>query len=178
MMELPLTQDEIATLIRANTQKVFSTMLGLPITASAARGGRPLAGAPDRSVISFVGLTGQWSGSGSIQCSANLACTISGKLLLADFDSVNSEVLDAIGEMANMILGNFKNDAESRLGPLRLSTPTVVHGSSFEARNWNGQYRTSVSFDCEGELFEVKVCLARSQALRETLQPAGAVAEP
>ena len=38
------------------------------------------------------------------------------------------EVLDGIGELANMILGNFKESIETQTGPLALTVPTVVYG--------------------------------------------------
>jgi chemotaxis protein CheX len=172
-MELPLTEDEIREFVRANTDKVFSTMLDLPIQLRH-RAIQPPSAAEDGGVISLVGFAGQWSGSGTIHCSADLACTISGKLLLTNFDRVNEEVLDAIGEVANMIIGNFKDDAADKLGPLGLSTPTVIHGSNFQTRNWNGQSWITVPFDCAGELFEVKICLVPSHALHEEVRPAGA----
>lgn len=169
-MESPLTPAEIIKLITEETEKVFSTMLGLPIEL------RPAAEDPGNEasgrVIAFLGFAGDWSGSGSIQCSAKLACSISAKLLLMDFDRVNEDVLDAIGEIANMIIGNFKDDAAYKLGPLGLSTPTVIHGTNFQARNWNGQSWTTVPFTCEGEIFEVKISLVQTNTLREPLRPA------
>lgn len=173
-MNQPLTQDEIVSLVRANTERVFSTMLGLTVEAGPATVQSTTAG-DEGGVISFVGFAGQWSGSGTIRCSARLACIISQKLLLTEFRTVNEEVLDAIGEMANMIIGNFKDDAAYKLGPLGLSTPTVICGDHFQARNWNGQSWTAVPFYCEGELFEVKICLVPSQALREQFRQAGAI---
>jgi len=176
-MEPPLTPDEAATLIRANAENVFSTMLGLELQT-----GPPTKGcaAPESEsgVICLVGFAGQWSGSGSIRCSDTLARIISGKLLLADFECVNEEVLDAMGEIANMIIGNFKDDAAYRLGPLGLSTPTVIYGQNFQARNWNGQSWISVPFNCLGEQFEVKICLVPSRALQEQPLHSGAISAP
>ena len=172
-MQAPLTEQEIAELICANTEKVFSTMLGLSLQSGPAGIQRPAAG-QDSGVVCFVGFAGQWSGSGSIRCSDKLARVISGKLLLTEFDSVNEEVLDAMGEIANMIIGNFKDDAAFKLGPLGLSTPTVIYGNNFQARNWNGQSWIAVPFDCLGDQFEVKICLVPSHALQEApLHPAG-----
>jgi chemotaxis protein CheX len=175
--ELPFTYDEIAELVRADTEKVFSTMLDLPIHP------HPVAGQPDSSgleggVIALVGFAGQWSGSGTIRCGGELACIISGKLLMAEYDQVNEDVLDAMGEMANMILGNFKDDAAFRLGPLGLSTPTVIHGNNFKTRNWNGQSWITVPFDCQGKLFEVNICLVPSQVLHESVRPATVTVGP
>lgn len=153
-----LTDDEVVTLIWANTEKVFSTMLGLEVKSSSAPKERVLA-LRKGGVVSLVGFAGRWRGSGSIRCSGRLACALSAKLLLTDFEYVNDEVLDAMGEIANMIIGNFKDDAACKLGPLGLSTPTVLYGNNFEARNWNGESWVTVLFDCEGELFEVNISL-------------------
>lgn len=166
MPEAPLTNEEIVELICANTERVFSTMLGLSPQACARRIDRDNP-SRDSGVICLVGFGGQWSGSGIIRCGESLARVLSGKLLLTEFSCVNDEVLDAMGEIANMIIGNFKDDAAYRLGPLGLSTPTVIYGNNFQARNWNGQSWITVEFDCDGEPFEVKVCLVPSRALQE-----------
>lgn len=176
-MELPLTHDEIAALIRADTERVFSTMLGVEVQAGATSVNAPVDN-QNGGVVSLVGLTGNWSGSGSIRCSARLACVISGKMLLAEFDHVNDEVLDAMGEIANMIIGNFKDDAAHKLGALGLSTPTVIHGNNFQTRNWNGQSWIGVPFECDGEVFEVKICLVQGRTPREPPRSAIVTFEP
>ena len=164
IMQPPITPNEIAVIVGNNTEKVFTTMLGLEVQAGPVDPKATLTNEEGK-VVCLVGFTGQWSGSGSISCSASLACTISGKLLMTEYEAVNDEVLDAMGEMANMIIGNFKDEAASALGPLGLSTPTVIFGNNFQTRNWNGQSWISVPFSCEGECFEVKICLVPSPAL-------------
>ncbi len=166
-----LTNDEVVALIWANTEKVFSTMLGLTVKSSSAPEER-IRALRKGGVVSLVGFAGRWRGAGTIRCSGRLACSISGKLLLTQFDHVNDEVLDAMGEIANMIIGNFKDDAAYKLGPLGLSTPTVIYGNNFEARNWNGESWIPVLFDCEGELLEVNISLVPGYAVGETPRPA------
>ncbi|HEY1755123.1 MAG TPA: chemotaxis protein CheX [Bryobacteraceae bacterium] len=168
--DLPMTQDEIVALIHADTEKVFTTMLG--IEAVPCPNATPVEPAGENGgVVALVGFAGQWVGSGSVHCSATLACIITGKFLMADYDHVNDEVLDAMGEVANMIIGNFKDDAADKLGPLGLSTPTVIHGKNFQTRNWGGQSWVTVPFDCEGELFEVKICLIPGHKAHDLFRP-------
>lgn len=169
--EAILANDEIVALIWSNTEKVFSTMLGLTVKSSSTSEDR-IQALRKGGVISLVGFAGQWRGSGSIRCSGRLACSISGKLLLTEFDHVDDEVLDAMGEIANMIIGNFKDDAAYKLGPLGLSTPTVIYGNNFEARNLNGESRTTVLFDCDGELLEVSISLVPGNPLADAARPA------
>ena len=69
-----------------------------------------------------MGLAGSWTGAGAIACTAEF-CKISAKLLMSEYSSVNEEVLDAVGEVTNMVIGNFKNSSEDLPGPLGLSIP-------------------------------------------------------
>ena len=161
-VQVPITPEEIAAIIGTTTENVFATMLGLEVQAGPVDAQSKLT-QEDGKVVCLVSFTGQWNGSGSISCSALLACAISGKLLMSEYEAVNDEVLDAMGEMANMIIGNFKDEAAAALGALSLGTPTVIYGNNFQTRNWNGQSWIAVPFCCEGERFEVKICLVPSQ---------------
>ena len=161
-VQVPITPEEIAAIIGSTTENVFTTMLGLQVQAGPVDAQAKLT-QEDGKVVCLVSFTGQWNGSGSISCSAALACAISGKLLMSEYEAVNDEVLDAMGEMANMIIGNFKDEAAAALGALSLGTPTVIYGNNFQTRNWNGQSWIAVPFCCEGERFEVKICLVPSQ---------------
>ncbi len=56
-------------------------------------------------------------------------------MLMTEAPSVNEDVLDAVAELTNMIIGSVKTDLESQLGPLGLSIPTVVFGRNFRTRS-------------------------------------------
>ena len=86
---------------------------------------------------------------------------------MSEYDSVNEDVLDAVGELTNMIIGNFKDEAEPMLGALALNTPTVVHGRNFRARSLAGTLWTTVPFKTEFGTLEVKVCMAPAQVVTE-----------
>ena len=86
---------------------------------------------PWNGVVGLIGLAGSWTGAGCISCSSEFACTISARLLMAEYPSANEYVLDAVGEVTNMIVGNSKLFAEDVLGPLGLSIPTVIFGHKF-----------------------------------------------
>jgi chemotaxis protein CheX len=59
-------------------------------------------------------------------------------MLLAEDSSVSEEVLDAIAEVTNMIIGHVKSSLERHLGPLGLSIPTVVFGRNFKPKRGSG----------------------------------------
>jgi chemotaxis protein CheX len=140
------------------TLQVFSTMLGAEIGA-----GKPEveSGMPEstEAVVSFIGMAGSWVGTGSVSCSAALACRICAQMLMCEAPAVNEEVLDAVAEITNMIIGSVKTDLEQHLGPLGLSIPTVVYGRNFKTKSAGSAEWIVVKFQWDDETMTVKLCL-------------------
>jgi len=136
-------------------------MLGAEIGAGEAR----MENTPNANdgVVSFIGLTGLWTGTGSIACSAAMACRLCAAMLMTEATAVDEGVLDAFAELTNMIIGNVKTDLEKELGSLALSIPTVVYGRNFKARTAGGGEWHAIHFDWEGETLQVRLCLAPSE---------------
>ncbi len=155
----------IAECISASTVQVFSTMLEAQIGPCrvAVETGSPEA---NDGVVSFIGLAGSWAGAGSLACSPATACRACSQMLMTETTSVNDEVLDAVAELTNMIIGGVKTDLENHLGPLGLSIPTVVYGRNFKTKGAGSTEWVVCSFDWEGEQLVVKVCLAPSEEAR------------
>jgi chemotaxis protein CheX len=119
--------------INQSTIEVFSTMLSVEMTPGVASSEGET---PDASceVVAFIGIAGPWAGTGSLSCSAALACRACTNMLMTEASTVNEEVLDAMAELTNMVIGNVKTLLESQLGPLGLSIPTVVYGRNFKTK--------------------------------------------
>jgi chemotaxis protein CheX len=152
-------QDLLVTPISKAAEEVFSTMLGSELSpgeASMETGDLVV----DDGVVALVGLAGPWAGTGCVSCSPAAACRICSLMLMTEAPSVNEEVLDAIAEITNMIIGSVKNDLEPKLGSLGLSIPTVVFGRNFRTRSAGTPEWTVVRFPWEGEQLTVKVFLA------------------
>ncbi len=145
--------------IRSATANVFSTMLGheIPPTEVALEIGAP---EPSDGVVSFIGIAGRWAGTGSIACSPALACQICSAMLMTEANAVDTDVLDAVAELTNMIIGGVKTDMEAHLGPLGLSIPTVVYGRNFKTKSAGQHEWIVLSFLWDGEPFTVKLCLS------------------
>ena len=114
-------------------------------------------------VMALVGLAGPATGAGVITCGAAFAIQVCNHLLMAEEASVNEDVLDAMGEVANMIIGNFKTLAENHVGPLCLSIPTVIYGRNFTSRSIGDNAWVVLPFECNGETVEIRICLAASK---------------
>src|ERR1035441_906455 len=111
-------------------------------------------------VVSFIGLAGSWAGSGSLACSPVMACRICSQMLMTESRAVDDEVLDAVAELTNMVIGGVKTDLEPSLGPLGLSIPTVVYGKNFRAKGAGHTEWIVTSFAWDDERLTVKVCLS------------------
>jgi Predicted inhibitor of MCP methylation, homolog of CheC len=146
------------------TQSVFSTMLGLNLLCGESYTETNSRGKSD-GIIAVVGLAGEWIGTASVCCTAAMGCRMSSHMLGTEFTEVDEAVLDAIAEIANMIVGNFKTSAESCLGPLGLSIPTVIYGLSFSARSPGKEKWIVVPFSCGEDTLRVKICLMPNRRL-------------
>jgi chemotaxis protein CheX len=148
--------------ITSSAINVFSTMLGVEVGAAESKieGSAP---EPNDGVVSFIGIAGTWAGTGSLSCSPHMACRICSALLMSEFSSVDEEVLDAVAELTNMIIGSVKTDLEAELGPLGLSIPTVVFGRNFKTRSAGTTEWISVVFHWDGEDLLVKMCLTPNE---------------
>jgi chemotaxis protein CheX len=145
--------------ITQSAGNVFSTMLGSELTCGefTVESTTP---EPNDGVVSFIGIAGTWAGTGSITCSPVVACRVCAAMLMTEATSVNEDVLDAVAELTNMIIGSVKTDLETHLGPLGLSIPTVVFGRNFRTRSAATTEWINVRFNWEGDPLLIKMCLA------------------
>jgi len=141
------------------TSEVFSTMLGMELEGQASRQDPDFPTIND-GVMALVGLAGSWTGAGVICCTAAFACKLCNQFIGTAVEAVDEEVLDAVGEVANMIIGNFKTSVEEHVGALGLSVPTVIYGRNFTSRSIGQNSWTVLPFRSGDEVLEVRVCLA------------------
>src|SRR5579863_7359519 len=168
--------DFLVNSICHSTAQIFSTMLGVEIETGevSVESGSPEA---NDGVVSLIGLAGSWAGTGSLQCSPVLACRICSQLLMTESSAVDEEVLDAVAELTNMVVGNVKTDLEAQLGPLGLSLPTVVFGRNFRTKSAGHADWVVVRFLWQGESLVVKLCLAPNERAADS-KPAHSAAHP
>jgi len=136
----PLTVLETSFLAGAMNEaaaEVFTTMLNHTAEQSPPEVRQSIEVIND-GVVSLIGLTGDWVGSGVLSCSSDCARWMSSQFLMAGYEEVNDEVLDAIGEITNMIIGNFKNKVAEQAGPLAMSIPAVVYGQNMHTTTRGG----------------------------------------
>ena len=155
----PISKEDLAQAIRSATNDVFTTMLNLTVTPGDVFVEKEES-VPSSGVVSLIGLAGSWVGSGSLACSAGCAAAIASALLMASYTAIDEDVLDAVAEVTNMIIGNVKTELESRLGAMGLSTPTVIYGRNFQTRSSGNQEWTVVPFSVDQGRMCIQLCIA------------------
>jgi chemotaxis protein CheX len=122
-------------------KSVFLTMMDLELCSSE----KPWHPGGDR-LTSFVQLTGDWNGAVLLECSRHQACHFAGRILAMDPpETVDDDVRDVLGELANMIGGNMKCGMTPGV---RLSMPTVLDGSDYDLRVCGSQVKERLAFQC------------------------------
>jgi chemotaxis protein CheX len=79
----------------------------------------------------MVGLAGQLCGLLCVQCQQTGAALMTAKMLGVELDQVGPDLSDALGEVCNMVAGNFKNKIAGLAEGCMLSPPTVITGSDY-----------------------------------------------
>ena len=82
-------------------------------------------------VTSMVGLAGKLSGVMTVRCQEKAAALIASKMLGIKLEEVGDDMSDAMGEVCNMVAGNFKNKIAGLAEGCLLTPPTVVTGSNY-----------------------------------------------
>jgi chemotaxis protein CheX len=131
-------------LIDMAAREVFELMLSCQLTAPTSAENTAL------DVTSMVGLAGQLCGVLSVQCSGKAATLMASKMLGVEVEKVGPEVSDALGEVCNMVAGNFKNKIAGLAEGCMLSPPTVITGSDYNLRSRADSPALEVRFLFEG----------------------------
>jgi len=118
-------QQDWTPTIELATVEVFDMMMGSKLTV--------FDGAIETQLdtTAMVGLAGQLCGILSVRCNKHSAAMMASKMLGMDVDKVGPEMSDALGEVCNMVAGNFKNKIPGLSEGCMLSVPTVITGSDY-----------------------------------------------
>lgn len=157
---------DFADVIQSMAQQVFSTMLGLELQ-NANPELADEAVAPDAGIVAMVGIAGAVSGNVNIRLSNEFSCILASRLLMSEYLEVNADVLDAIAELANMIVGGLKTNLEDRFGAMGLSLPTVISADHYIARSPAMGQRFALAFECPHETgcdsLTIQMCFVSEQ---------------
>jgi chemotaxis protein CheX len=132
-------------LLQLAAQEVFDTMLGAGLTV-------PAEPAPDEGldITAMVGLAGQLCGVVTVRCGSQSAVLMVARLLGTEPDQAGREMWDAVGEICNMVAGNFKNKVPGLADGCMLSVPTVITGGDYRLHSMAHEEALHMAMAFEG----------------------------
>ena len=80
-------------------------------------------------------------------------------MLGEEFETMNDEVREAVGELANMISGQARQKISLMGSKLEAGMPTIISGKDLEVKGAEGKDITIVNFEIEKGPFELGICL-------------------
>ena len=98
----------------------------------------------------MVGMAGALCGMTTLRCSRVTGARFA-SLMLGDDASNPSASRDALGELCNMIAGNFKSKISNLADHCMLSVPTVISGESYSLETAEPTEGISVALKFEGQ---------------------------
>lgn len=154
---LNTTQEKLVSQLIHDVQEIYSNMLGidlmhLPLEVD------PMSQFQD-CVSAMVGLGGTYSGLVSVHVPTKLAKTFTGAMLGMEVDEIDQDVFDALGEIANMVAGSFKQHISKGGSDVRISTPSVISGKDYivQCKQCDS---INLLFDVDEEWFVISVALS------------------
>jgi chemotaxis protein CheX len=133
-MSLPTSRAEQITkpdphwksLLECAAREVFSMMAGVELTDFAETPSEPKG-----ELTAMVGLAGALCGMITIRCTSATAGKLAGHMLGDEAATNPSMISDAMGELCNMVAGNFKSKISQLADHCMLSVPTVIWGEDY-----------------------------------------------
>lgn len=154
MLADPAAHDLIswAPVLELATREVFQLMLSEELLP-----GDYVHSAGPLDMTAMVGLAGQVCGMISVRCSIRAANLMAARMLGMDGYEDRPETWDALGEICNMVAGNFKNKIHNMAEGCMISVPTVVSGMSYQLHPFRKNKRIEAHFSFRNLPLEVAI---------------------
>jgi chemotaxis protein CheX len=139
----------------ASAQEVFSMMVGAELTTPT----DPKALLVSQ-ITGMVGIAGAVSATLSLRCSMHSGTRIASQMLGVALEEAAAQQCDAIGEICNMVAGQFK----AKIGlesECMLSVPTIITGKHYELHSRVDYDRLEMPLSYEEELLWLALDLRR-----------------
>ncbi len=134
--------------VHDSLHEVFNMMLGMKVTPC-----EDTKLAPELTAI--VGLAGSLCGLFCIRCSRETGGRLTQRMLHIDSSDCDAEVMDALGELCNMLAGSFKARVPGVADTCMLSIPTTITGKDYHVHPLRGGQRFEMLVHCDDEFLQI-----------------------
>ncbi|HTT34019.1 MAG TPA: chemotaxis protein CheX [Methylomirabilota bacterium] len=114
------------TILECATVEVFEMMANVHLDPEPSP-----EGVPSGDFTAMVGMAGALCGMTSIRCPRAVAARLAAAMLGEESTANPSAPEDALGELCNMVAGNFKSKISTLADHCLLSVPTVISGEDY-----------------------------------------------
>jgi len=108
-----------------------------------------------------IGLSGKAIGTVVLSLSKEVAVQAASTMLMAEYTELNDDVIDAVGELTNMVAGAAKAELEQY--DLSISLPNVITGKGHEIRFPSNVSPICVLFESQWGDLSLEVGLAEAK---------------
>jgi chemotaxis protein CheX len=139
-----------------SVEKLFTTMLDSKVS----RGdiGVTISSDAPYDVTALIGLGGETRGTVALSFPDSTALKMVAKMLDIDSDEVNTEVIDGVGEIVNIVAGSAKSKLVRSDGkPIDLSLPNVILGDDYTIEYPSEAVWIEVPFNSDLGPFKLRV---------------------
>ena len=140
--------------VLAAAEEVFSTMIFMEVKKSVEQSRRAGIEEGD-TILGLISFKGDLEGCLGIHCHLSCAKAIAQNMLgMAPSEELDkAEICDAIGEVANMVMGSIKTRLQETVTSLDVSIPTVIKGQKLDNSLSDGTNEARVMLDIAAEHF-------------------------
>ena len=124
--QINIDQTTVRSVLELATREVFELMVGTSLEVR-----QDLDSTSELDLTAMIGLAGSLCGVISVRCSSEAGRLITAKMLGIPAEEAQQSMRDAIGEIVNMVAGNFKAKL-SGSNHCMLSIPTVITGADYQ----------------------------------------------
>jgi len=138
-----VTTEPFKEIVFAGAKEVFESMVFMPIEES-----RDTALNPEAvTLLATITFTGRLEGCFCLCCERSCAAAVAASMLCLDSadDLGADDVVDALGEIANMVMGAVKTRIQDQFQNIEISIPSVVEGRQLASRLAEGAVKTIVT---------------------------------
>lgn len=153
-----MTEDQLTKSLIKDVQDVFITMVGveyllhLPLQIDVTTHFKEC-------LTAMVGLAGTYNGLVSVHIPWPLAISFTSSMLGMEVTEIDDDVNDAMGEIANMVAGSFKQHLSKGGSDIQLSTPSVVNGANYNVSSGSNLENITIKFTADEEWFMVSLSI-------------------
>ena len=114
-------------------------------------------------VSGIIGITGDAIGSLALSFSEKCICKIVSNMLGEEHHEVTKEILDAVGELTNMVSGASRTQLEKMGMSVHAAIPTVVHGQGHTITHILKSPSLVIPFSTAAGPFFIDVCIQTTE---------------